>query len=278
MTITPSHKLKSHFELKWNPFLPSLPNESLYGDGDLELFFWRVEQIASEGGFAMVTGDSGTGKSCTLRVIRDKLAKNPNTSVCLIDRPQSRIRDFYREMATLYGIPLQVTNRYGSFQRLREQWLALTNSHAFRPVLIIDEAQEMHEETLAELRILGSTDLDARCILSVVFAGDRRLAAKLESPTLLPLKSRIRARIDLGNRDATEMRALLDHLLNEAGNPHIMTEPVKKALADQCANNSRVLATLGQELLLHAYIKGKKVVDEELYFDLHRGNSKKRRS
>jgi type II secretory pathway predicted ATPase ExeA len=57
------------------------------------------------------------------------------------------------------------------------------------------EAQEMNPTVLCELRLLASADLDSRSILTVILAGDARLAAKLDSPELSPLASRIRCRL-----------------------------------------------------------------------------------
>jgi hypothetical protein len=54
-------------------------------------------------------------------------------------------------------------------------------------VLIIDEAQEMNSLVLSELRLLASADLDSRSILTIILAGDHRLATRLEEPDLLPI-------------------------------------------------------------------------------------------
>jgi type II secretory pathway predicted ATPase ExeA len=61
-----------------------------------------------------------------------------------------------------------------------EKWLHHIDSSLFRPVLLIDEAQEMSPPVFSELRLLSSADLDSRSILTTVLAGDRRLANRLE--------------------------------------------------------------------------------------------------
>ena len=60
---------------------------------------------------------------------------------------------------------------------------------------VIDEAQECAPTVLSELRLLSSVELDSRSILTVILSGDSRLKAKLESPELLPLASRVRSRL-----------------------------------------------------------------------------------
>ena len=62
-------KLLSLYGLKWNPFSPELPVEALYVTPKVESFCWRIEQqLIGEGGFALITGDPGSGKSAVLRL------------------------------------------------------------------------------------------------------------------------------------------------------------------------------------------------------------------
>ncbi|MBU6993708.1 hypothetical protein [Ferrovum myxofaciens] len=56
--------LLTPFGLKWNPFNTELPTEALYLSPKINDFFWRIEQVhVREGGFALIQGDPGTGKS-----------------------------------------------------------------------------------------------------------------------------------------------------------------------------------------------------------------------
>ena len=78
---------------------------------------------------------------------------------------------------------------------LRQRWLAHLDDTRMRPLLLVDEAQEIPNQVLTEMRLLTSTEFDSRAILSVVLAGDNRLLAKLRSPDLQPIASRIRQRL-----------------------------------------------------------------------------------
>jgi type II secretory pathway predicted ATPase ExeA len=154
--MIPLHQFKSFFGLTWNPFLSEIPPAALYEEEHVSQFCWGVEQLVLDGGYALVHGDPGTGKSVVMRRLQARLAQMPELCVRTLQRPQSRLRDFYREMAALYGVDMQTSNRFGSFHSLREQWLTIIQTNLFRPVLIVDEAQEVPDEVLAEMRLLGS--------------------------------------------------------------------------------------------------------------------------
>ncbi|MEA2728762.1 MAG: hypothetical protein QOF70_3237, partial [Acetobacteraceae bacterium] len=87
-------------------------------------------------------------------------------------------------------VELRPHNRYGGAKTLRQRWQAHIQSTLSRPVLVVDEAQEMQSGVHAELRLLASADLDSHILLTIVLAGDGRLAERLHSDDLLPLASR----------------------------------------------------------------------------------------
>jgi len=77
-------KLLSLYGLKWNPFAAEIPSEALYVSPRMDSFCWRVEQLAGEGGFALVTGQPGLGKSATLRVLSERLSALRDVQVGVI--------------------------------------------------------------------------------------------------------------------------------------------------------------------------------------------------
>lgn len=261
-------KLLSTYGLKYNPFRPDIPLDALYTTPAVDSFLRRVELGVADGGFALLTGDPGTGKSIALRLLAERLRALPDVLVGTLEHPQSRTMDFYRELADLFGVPLAAHNRWAGFKTLRARWSEHISSTRCRPVLIIDEAQEALTPVFNELRILASKDLDSRQLLCVVFAGDGRLPERLRSPELLPLGSRVRRRLALDYASRDELLACLDHLLTAAGNPSLMTTELKATLADHAAGNYRVLMNLADELLAVAAERDLPKLDEKLYLDV----------
>lgn len=149
-------KWLSLYGLKYNPFRPDIPCEALFVTPAVDAFCRRVEFGLADGGFAMITGDPGTGKSVALRILEHRLRKQPDLVVATLERPVGRGSDFYREIGELFGVSLQPHNRWGGFKALRAIWAEHIQTSLLRPVLIIDEAQEMVPNVLTELRLLAS--------------------------------------------------------------------------------------------------------------------------
>ena len=216
----------------------------------------------------MITGEPGTGKSVALRLLAERLRALPDVIVGTLEHPQSRTMDFYRDLADLFSVPLGAHNRWAGFKALRSRWAEHITSTRCRPVLIIDEAQETLTTVFSELRTLASKDLDSKQLLCVVFAGDTRLPERLRSQDLLPLGSRIRRRLPLDFASRDELLACLDHLLDAAGNPSLMTNELRATLADHAAGNFRVMMNLADELLSIAADRELARLDERLFLDV----------
>lgn len=264
-----NQKLLALYGLKWNPFSPELPIEAIYLPPRIENFCWRIEHAQiREGGFAMIHGDPGTGKSIVLRLLAERLTRLSDITVGAINHPQSNLADFYRELGDIFGVPLRPSNRWGGFKALRERWLNHLETARRRPVLLIDEAQEMTSQVLCELRLLASARFDSQPLLCVVMAGDARLIDKLRREELIPLGSRIRTRLATEFASRDELMACLDHLLAGAGNASLMTPPLRHTLCDHAAGNYRILTTLAAELLTAAAQRDLAQLDEKLYLDV----------
>jgi len=202
-----------------------------------------------DGGFALITGESGTGKSVTLRLLARHVAGMPDIAAGILTRPQSGIDDFYRELSEVFGITLKVHHRWSSFKQLRAKWENHLATTLWRPLLLIDEAQEMAPAVLSESRLLTSTHLDSRSILTVVLCGDARLLELLRLPQLLPLGTRIGPRLALEYAEPKQLAQLLTHLLQQAGNVHLMTPGLIATLCEHAAGNYRILCNISAELL-----------------------------
>lgn len=266
--MTRDPKLQALYGLKFNPFLPDLPLDALHCSGLVGSFISRCESHLTEGGFALLTGLPGLGKSVALRLLSARLSRQRDVLVRAITYPQCRIGDFYRELGDAFGVSLSWNNRWGSFKTVREKWQEHLETTRLRPVLLIDEAQETLPAVLRELRLLTSKDFDSQSLLFVVLAGDTRLADTLREPDLLPLESRLRTRVRLEPASVADLTACLGHVLDRAGNAQLLTPGALSALVEHSAGSPRSMMILGNNLLHAGVARDARQLDEKLFFEV----------
>ncbi len=267
--------LRALYGLKYHPFLPDLPPEALFELPGVDTFSRRVQTMAAHGGFAMITGDPGHGKSKTLQLIAHRLEQIPDLTVRVIERPQSTTGDFYREMGELFNAPLSPANRYGSFKALRQRWKNHCQSTLLRPVLLIDEAQLAASACLTELRLLQSARFDSQNLLFTILCGDNQLPERFRAADLLPLGSRIGPRLPLPPQPPELLQKYLHFALEKAGAAHLMTDEMIITLAAHAANNMRVLNNMAAELLNAAAERNMPRIDAALFFELFSPSARK---
>jgi general secretion pathway protein A len=252
-------KLQALFGLKFNPFSPDIPIEALFVYDELESFLWRMENIfINEGGFSLITGESGRGKSATLRLLESKLSAHRDLEVGVITHPSASVSDFYRELGDIFGVPLKLHNRWHSFKSLREKWSQHLNTTLVKPVLFIDEAQEMPLSVLNELRLLTSLKFDSQLLMSVVLSGDQRL------------------RLNIDYASSKQLRDSLHHMLDAAGNSQLMTPELINVISEHSIGNYRVLYNNCSILLSAAIEKEVHQLDEKLYLECFPASTVKR--
>lgn len=261
-------KLLALYSIKFNPFAQQVPAAALWTSPQIESFCWRIEHQVGEGGFALVLGDPGSGKSAALRLLEQRLGDQRDLALGVLSRPQAQLADFYRELGHLFSVPLSPHNRWNSSKVLREKWLAHIDASISRPVLLVDEAQEMNSAVFSELRLLSSAELDSRSLLTIILAGDHRLTQRLDGPDLLPIASRIRSRLRLEPLSAKDLQDHLHHLLKTAGNPRLLTPTLIQTLCEHAAGNLRLLMNMANDLLAAASHQERQQIDEKLYFEL----------
>jgi general secretion pathway protein A len=160
------------------------------------------------------------------------------------------------------------SNRWGGFKALRARWLDHFGSATRRPVILIDEAQEMSPSVLSEPRLLASARFDSQSLLCIVLAGDTRLLEKLRREELIPLGSRIRTRLATGVATREELLACLEQLLATAGNAGLMTKELRHTRVDHAAGNYRIFIGMAAELLMAAAQRDLTVLDEKRYLQV----------
>ena len=119
-----------------------------------------------------------------------------------------------------------------------------------------------------ELRILASAHFDSKCLLTTVMCGDSRLPERFRSTALVSLGSRMRFRMMIEPYSPSDLLAYLEHALQQAAAPHLMTSGLKQTLVEHAAGNVRVLNNMAADLLAEGAQKKVKQLDEKLFLEL----------
>ena len=121
---------------------------------------------------------------------------------------------------------------------------------------------------LNELRLLNSTDFDSKNLLTTILCGDTRLPERFRTRALMSLGSRMQFRMKLDPYIREDLMNYMDHCLNTAGAPHLMTKTLIKTLVDHCAGNLRVLNNMSSEMLSSGIEKELSQLDEKLFIEI----------
>jgi type II secretory pathway predicted ATPase ExeA len=214
MTDTPKD-LRAHFGFTTMPFTREVAIQDRWStplfDEPLAALLHTVEQRMS----AALLAPSGAGKTMLLRSLRALLPEARYRVRYVKLTPLSK-RDLCREIAT--ACALDLTGSYPVLMhKLQDAFRSQSDDDGLRPVLLIDESQDLRPDVLTTFRVLTNFDMDSRLVLSLVLAGDTQLRALLDRPELEPIRRRMAHFASLRLLSRTETADYMHHRLRIAG-------------------------------------------------------------
>ncbi len=170
--------------------------------------------ITQRRGFIQLTGEVGAGKSTLTRALLERL--DDGFATALILNPVMTGIQLLRSILRELGLDGGGNDRVRLIERLNA-FLLERVAAGDDVVLFIDEAQDMSDDLLEQVRLLSNLETDDRKLLQIVIVGQPELKAKLERPELRQLRQRITVRYHLGPIDRRETEAYILHRLQVAG-------------------------------------------------------------
>src|SRR5882672_9273090 len=184
-----------HFGLRSEPFSKEIDDGKLWLPESKRNLVDELVTCVHERKHAAVTGEPGVGKTCVLRALRHAPATDPSFRLTYCHNVTLGRRDFYRHVCHALNIPYGATAGDVSHS-VSKHVEDLAREHTF-PVLLVDEAHLMHQDTLDHLHILLNYAWDSRALLSLILVGLPELRERLALRHNRSLYSRIHHRLEV---------------------------------------------------------------------------------
>ncbi len=221
-----------------------------------EAFDHMLFGIGERKGFIQITGEVGAGKSTLCRAVLEQLGERYATAVIL--NPVMTGIQLLRAILHELGLEDRGNDRVRLVKRLND--FLLERAREGRDVvLFVDEAQDLSDEMLEEVRLLSNLETDDRKLLQIVLIGQTELRRRLERPGLRQLRPRITVRYHLGPIEREETEAYILHRLTVAGsNGRPAFSPAAiRAVHRHSRGVPRLINAICDKALLVGYVEGR---------------------
>jgi general secretion pathway protein A len=261
------HMYAQHFGLKNEPFsIAPDPRYLFMSERHREALAHLLYGVGGGGGFVLLTGEIGAGKTTVCRAFLEQIPRRCN--VAYIFNPKLTVMEMLRSVCEEFGIPgpLEGSSRdtvKGHIDVLNE-FLLRTHAVGQNNVLIIDEAQNLAPEVLEQLRLLTNLETHERKLLQIILIGQPELREILLQPQLEQLAQRVIARFHLEALSPKETAQYIRHRLGVAGLPEsTLFEAAAAARVHQLTHGvPRRINLLCDRALLGAYATGQHTVNK----------------
>ena len=190
------------------------PKFLFYSTKHREAFNHLLYGIRERKGFVQLTGEVGAGKTTLCRAILGQL--DGHFSTALILNPILNADELVKAIGVEFGLPVGNMDRLDTVATIN-RFLLWQVENGRDAVLIIDEAQNLTEELLEQVRMLSNLELDNRKLLQIVLLGQPELRERLDSPNLRQLRQRITVRYHLRPLTFAELSQYIQHRLQISG-------------------------------------------------------------
>jgi general secretion pathway protein A len=239
------------FEITPNPRL------IFYSAKHREAFNHLLYGIRERKGFVQLTGEVGAGKTTLCRALLEAL--DDRYSTALILNPVMSPNELMKAIAIEFGLPVNGLDRLDTLAVIN-QFLLQQVDEGKESVLIIDEAQDLTEELLEQVRLLSNLETDSGKLLQIVLLGQPELRDRLNSPRLRQLRQRITVRYHLLPLSRQEVGKYVQHRLHLSGGngTPCFTRPALWRICHYTQGIPRLVNALCDKALLAGFVEHQK--------------------
>ncbi len=223
--------------------------------------------VSGGGGFVVLTGEIGAGKTTVCRCFLEQTPRRCN--VAYIFNPKLTVHELLHAVCTEFGVSCPAADETGSTKTFVDplnEYLLRTHAVGQNNVLIIDEAQNLSADVLEQLRLLTNLETAERKLLQIILIGQPELRDMLARPDMEQLAQRVIARYHLDALSPTETRDYIQHRLMVAGyrREPIFDEKAARRVHQLSKGVPRRINLLCDRALLGAYARSRATVDVKM--------------
>ena len=211
-------------------------------------------------GFVVITGEIGSGKTTLLKTFLSEL--DDSVVYAVVSQTQLTSTQFLQATLTEFGFK-PFNKRKVELLDMLNMFLIEQYNSGKKVVLIVDEAQNLSQKVLEEIRMLSGIETEKEKVLRIILSGQPELRETLDSQRLKQLAQRVRLRFHLSALDKRDTRAYIEHRLSIAGgDPSVLIEEdTTDVIYRYTGGVPRLINTLCDSALLGSFASGKKHAD-----------------
>lgn len=266
-----------HYGLTEPPFdITPNPRFLFYSAKHREAYNHLMYGIRERKGFVQLTGEVGAGKTTLCRAMLEQL--NGHYDTALILNPVMSANELMQAIGLEYGLPVNGLDRLNTLGVIN-QFLLQQAARSRDTVLIIDEAQDLTDDLLEQVRLLSNLETDSRKLLQIVLMGQPELRDRLNNPKLRQLRQRITVRYHLQPLTQDEVSQYIQHRLEVSGakGAPYFTRPALWRVHHYSSGIPRLVNALCDKALLAGFVQQTDKIDyrmigravRELEGDIH---------
>ncbi len=255
---------ESFYGLKEKPFLLSPDSDFLYLSKTHQAALSRLEYVlVSQPGISIITGDFGSGKTTIIRKLLKK--KYNHLTVGLV--ANSAVESYEELMKWIlyaYDLSYEGKCKVGMYDVLTD-FLVSQYAEDKRVIMIIDEAQNLSEESLEQLRLLVNVNADKHELLQLILIGESSLRDCLQQPQMRAFVQRVAVDCSIDNLSLEETAAYVNHrVVTAGGRQNLFTKSACEHIWKATQGNPSQINSVCDTALLYGFAEQKKQIEEKL--------------
>jgi general secretion pathway protein A len=255
-------EMLSYFNMTGLPFDREIPSDQLILLPTFKEALSSLNLLVTTRGIGVMTGKSGTGKSCVIRMLIAHLNKGLYKPLYVCHTTVSAL-EFYSHIASEMGLVCS-SRKAAAFRAVKERVFSLNKTSRVHPVLIIDEAHLLRNEILTELRLLTNFEIDSYSALTILLCAQESLRPKFGLTILESLANSITINVALDGLREEETYSYIEQRIKAmgAGKP-LFTKPAMRIIHQSSGGIIRGVNNIAMACLYKVFNEKAQMVEAE---------------